>query len=179
MLFFINDFKNDTEYLYAYSIAFFIGIRMITHTNLLKTSFILSCCYMFILIIMYCLNERRRFFFTILITFHLYSASIFLNSNYTFVLMILLIFIPLFLTKTENNKLNCSLLSIFFPLFLTISIQIYGFKNVLKNLLKLNNIINQYLSFDIFIFAQNIVHGEYINELEIIAFIIRFFKNNI
>lgn len=179
MLFFINDFKNDTEYLYAYSIAFFVGIRLITHTLSLKTSFVLSCIYMFILIIMYCLNTRRRIFFTILIIFHLYSACIFLNSNFVFILIILLITVPLFLVKGENNKLNCSVISIFFPLFLSIVVQIYGFKNVLRNLISLNLFVKQNINFDLFGFAQNIVHGEYINELEIIGYIINFVSKNV
>ena len=173
MLFFINDFKNDTEYLYAFSLAFFVGIRMVTQTITLKTSFILSCIYMFILIIMYCLNQRRRIFFTILILFHLYSACIYLTSNFVFILIILLIFVPLFLTKNDN-KLNCSILSIFLPLFIIITIQIYGFKNIVKYLISVNVLIKNYFNFDIFSFAQNMVHGEYINEAEMIKNIMNF-----
>ena len=179
MLFFINDFKNDTEYLYAFSIAFFIGIRLITHTIKLKTSFVLSCIYMFILIAIYCLNNRRRVFFTILISFHLYSACIFLNSNFVFILIIILIFVPLFLVKGENNRLSCTVMGICFPLFITIVSQIYGFKNLLKNLLSLNGLIKENIKFDLFDFAQNIVHGEYVNELEIIGFIVNFISKNI
>lgn len=179
MLFFINDFKNDTEYLYAYSIAFFIGIRLITHTISLKTSFILSSIYMFILIVMYCLNSRRRIFFTILILFHLYSACVFLNSNFVLFLTIILIFVPIFLLRGESNRLNCSLMSIFFPLFITVVVQIYGFRNVLKHFLDFNSLIKEQVNFDLFGFAQNIVHGEYIDELEIIGFVLNFISKNI
>ncbi len=179
MLFFINDFKNDTEYLYAYSITFFIGIRLVTHTISLKTSFIISCMYMIILILIYCLNSRRRIFFTILILFHLYSSCVFLSSNFVLNLIIILIFVPIFLRKGENNKLKCSVMSIFFPLFITIVVQIYGFRSVLNKILVLNSFVTEQINFDIFGFAQNIVHGEYINEMEIIGYIVNFITNNI
>ena len=179
MIYFIFDFKNDTEFLYAYSIAFFIGIRLITHTISQKTSFVLSCIYMFILITIYCLNNRRRIFFTILILFHLYSSCVFLSSNFIFILIIILIFMPLFLIKGENNRINCSLMSISFPLFITIVVQIYGFRNVLRNLLVLNSLIKENINFDLFGFAQNIVHGEYINEMEIIGYVVNYIRKNI
>lgn len=175
MLFFINDFKNDTEYLYGFSLILLIGIRIMTNTVSLKTSYIISSIYMLVLIKIYCLNERRRLFFTILILFHLYSACLFLNSNLVFTLIIILIFVPLFQTK-KDNKLNCSILSIFFPLMTIIITQVLGFKSLLPHLLQFNANVKDFINFDIFSFAQNIVHGEYIQEFEIINFIINLVK---
>lgn len=131
---------------------------------------------MFLLIIGYCLNQKRRIFLTLLILFQLYSACIYLESNFIFIMIILLIFIPIFLNKSEDNKLNCTIPSIFFPLILTILIQIYGFKNIIIKLINLNKRFRDYVDFDIFTFIQNIVHGEYINELNIIAYIFNYLK---
>jgi hypothetical protein len=70
-------------------------------------------------------------------------------------------------------------MGIFFPLFITIVSQIYGFKNLFKNLLSLNGFIKENIKFDLFGFVQNIVHGDYVNELEIIRYIVNFIIKNI
>ena len=141
---------------------------MLTNTIHLKASLFVCCFYNFILLNMYCLNERRRLLYTLIILFHLYSACVYLESNFIFMLIIIVMFVPLFLHSNEN-KINCSMMSIFFPLFIILIFQIYGFKNLVGYFKEFNVKINNLVNFDLFGYAQNLVHGDFIQEFKIIS----------
>lgn len=68
------------------------------------------------------------------------------------------------------------MMSIFFPLFIILIFQIYGFKNLVGYFKEFNVKINNFVNFDLFGYAQNLVHGDFIQEFEIISEIFNYMK---
>lgn len=166
IFFVVNEFKNDYEYLIAFSISFFHALRLITITKGYTLVYFISSFYLFILILAYCTIDRRKFLVTLMLLSHLYSACLYLNSNYLFIIMILLISLP-FAIGSEEKKFNCTFCSIFIPISTILFFQLYGFKNIYAYMFDLKESINSAFMFDIFEFVQNIVHGTYINEFDL------------
>jgi hypothetical protein len=177
ILFIVNEFKNDYEYLIAFSISFFISIRIITISRGYTLIYLFSCIYLLILILSYILVDRRKILVTLMLLFHLYSACLYLNSNYIFVLIILLIALP-FSIGNDDRKYNCSFCGIFLPVCIILFFQLYGFKNIYNYMMDFKDNINSVLMFDVFGLAQNIIHGSYINEFDIMQNLNEFFAYN-
>ena len=176
IFFIINEFKNDYEYLLAFSISFFLALRLITISNGQSIIYCISCVYLFILILSYCSIDRRKFLVTFMLLTHLFSACLYLNSNYLFIIIILLISMP-FAIGSEDKKFNCSFCSIFVPISTILFFQLYGFKNIYSYMSDLKDTINLAFMFDIFGFVQNIIHGIYINEFQVMENFTNFFIN--
>lgn len=166
VFFLVNEFKNDYEYLIAYSISFFLALRLITISRGYTLIYFISCFYLFILILSYTIVDRRKFLVTIMLLSHLFSACLYLNSNYIFILMILLISLPLAI-GSEDKKFNCTFCSIFIPISIILFFQLYGFKNTYSYMYDFKDTLNSAFMFDIFGFVQNIIHGSYINEFDV------------
>lgn len=166
IFFVINEFKNDYEYLIAYSISFFQALRLITISKGYSLVNFISSFYLFILILSYCTVDRRKFLVTLMLLGHLFSACLYLNSNYLFILMILLISLP-WAIGSEDKKFNCTFCSIFIPISTILFFQLYGFKNIYSYMYDMKESINSAFMFDIFGSVQNIIHGSYINEFDV------------
>lgn len=174
MFFIINEFKNNKEFLYSFMICFMIGIRLLTITRTYTSLYFVTAVYLFILVIFYSLVERRNILVTILIFTHLYSACMFLHSNFLLILMILMVVLPLSIL-IDDNKYPCSVLRFFLPGVFVMFFQLYGFKNIFANMLFLNGHLQNVFKFDVIAFIQKIVHGNYVNEFEFIESIFNYF----
>lgn len=164
----VNEFKNDTEYLYAYAISFLLGIRLLTITVSCTPLYVASQCYIFSLIILYCIADRRHMMFTIFLVFHLISACMYLNSNFLMMIIIILTCLPLALTN-EDKKFSCNVIVLLVPIIGIFFIQLYGFKNVITYLYIFGEHLEATFKFDMFAFAQDLVHGNYLDEFQIIS----------
>lgn len=156
----VNEFKNDAEYYYAYSISFFIGIRLLTISVSFTPLYTATCAYFLFLITLYCIIDRRRILITLLLVFHLLSACMYLHSNFLFIMIILIICLPLSF-QNEDKKFNCTAISFIIPVLIVFFFQLYGFKNVLTNMVICNEYLKNSLAFDFFGFVQGIVHGDH------------------
>ena len=166
----MNEFKNDLEYFYAYLISFFLGIRLLTISRGCSSLYVASCINLLILVVTYSLLDKKRILITCLLFFHLYSACIYLGSNYLFILIISLFCLPLAIAFDEVNT-NISLIRFFFPGVVVLVFQLYGFKNAYSNMLILNEHLNNILKFDLLGFVHSIVHGSYVSEMNVLNMI--------
>jgi hypothetical protein len=130
--------------------------------------YLASCINLLFLVVIYSLLDKKRVLITLLLFFHLYSACVYLGSNYLFILIISLFCLPLAIAFDEINT-NCSLIRFFFPGIVVFIFQLYGFKNVYANMLTINEGINGMLRFDLLGFVHSIVHGNYISEINFIS----------
>lgn len=168
MYFVSSEFKNDFEYLYSFTLTFILGIRLLSITKGITGLYIGSSVYLFLLIILYCLVDRRKIFVTLMIVVHLLSACIHLQSNFLFVLMIIVLFLPLTISINEN-RMKFSFFSFFIPISFISFCQIYGFKNIFGILLTIDEHFKETFMFDFLGFIQYIVQGKWLNEFNIIS----------
>jgi hypothetical protein len=148
-----------------------IGVRLLTITKGFSALYFVGCLYLFILILFYCMVERRRVLITILLLIHLYSACVFLASNYMLIMIITIVCLPISIALDEN-KYSFSVLRFFLPGFFIMFVQLYGFKNIFAIMITFNaHLQNLLRGFDIFAFIQKIVQGNYVNEFSVIEFV--------
>ena len=174
--FIINEFRNDYEFLYAFFMSYLMGIRLITINRNYPPLYTVSCFYMFFLTIFYCAVQRRKIIVTLSLIFHLFSACMFLNSNFFFFLILAIIILPWsFKNSAEekrdiNNNGQASFLNFFIPALIMLCFQLYGFKNVLTNFHSFNESLILFLKgFDLFGLVQSILQGNMINEYSIVG----------
>jgi hypothetical protein len=169
VLFIVSEMKNDYEFLFGYLISFFLALRLLTmavqYNALLYT---ISCIYMFLLIMQYCLTDRRKFIVTALLMFHLFSACLYITSLFLFVMMVLIVCLPIMLRN--NKKMSCSTIAMFIPVVVIVSFQIYGLKTIFLMFYEFEDYLKE-SGIDMFGFVQRVVHGYKLYELYAIQYI--------
>jgi hypothetical protein len=174
IFFIVNEFKNRVEFLYSYMFAFLIGIRLITITIINNSLYFVGCIYLFILVLYYCMIDKRHFFVTLILLFHLYSACCLLGSNYLMILMISLVCLPISIA-CDDPKYGCSVFRFLIPGLVILFLQLYGFKNLFSNMLVFNSHLQVFFKgFDLFEFVQYFIQGNFVNEFKIIEWIFHF-----
>ena len=159
--FLITEMKSDMEYLYSFIISLILNLRLLILAT--KLSMIYCCiCNMniFGLILMYCLIDKRKTIITCLIALHLLAECLILNSNFLFIDLLVLIFVPIsfgfihgsspnsnrdiqnfvFDERVIENSNGCSYV-FFIPTLVLFVFQWYGFKNVRNWMLYVNDSI--------------------------------------
>ncbi len=144
-----------------------MAIRLLTITRFYGALYFISCIYVFSLILYYCMTERRRILVTILLLFHLYSACVYLSSNYLLIMIITIICLPISIAM-DSSKNIFSFIRFFFPGMLIMCVQLYGFKNIFMLMINFNENLRATLKFNVFGFVQRLVQGNYVNEFTVI-----------
>ena len=101
--FILNEIKNNGQYFFYYLISFFFAIRLIvlTNTNSLLLNY-LAHINVFILLVYYCCINKRNYFLSLILLFHLILAYSNLKSNFIiFDIISVLLFL---LVKNLKNK---------------------------------------------------------------------------
>ena len=145
-----------------------MGIRLFTITKTHSALYFVGGFFLFIMILFYCVTDRKSIFVTILILIHLLSASMYLLSNHLLILIDTLICLPIGI-RFDNKRYGFSMLKFFLPGTLMVCMQLYGFKNLFRLILMFNKYLTGFLRFDLIEFIQNIVQGNYINEFNLMA----------
>jgi hypothetical protein len=172
VLFVITEMKNDYEYLFGYLISFFQGIRLLTVTGQYNLLYTAGCLFMFLLVMQYCLTERRKFLVTSILMFHLFSACLYITSLFLFVMMVLVFCLPMILRN--DKKMHCSTLIMFLPIIVIAIFQIFGLKTIFMKFYEFEDYLKEGLGFDMFSFVQKIVHGYKSYEFTIISSVFDF-----
>ena len=124
------------------------------------------------MIAIYCCIDKRYSLVTCYMIFHLFSSSIYLNSNFLFVIMLVLIFIP-YSVNNENKKYkDCTYIGVFITLLVIIIFQSISFKLILPYLVEFTSIFKKVFLFDIFTEISNLVHSGFIKEHDFITMIL-------
>ena len=101
--FILNEIKNNGQYFFYYLISFFFAIRLIvlTNTNSVLLNY-LAHINVFILLVYYCCINKRNYFLSLILLFHLILAYSNLKSNFIiFDIISVLLFL---LVKNLKNK---------------------------------------------------------------------------
>ena len=150
--------------------AFLLGIRLLTITKLYNALYFAVGLYMFVMVIFYCMTDRKNLLVTLLLFVHLYSACVYLVSNHLLILMISLTCLPISM-KFDDNKYGCSVIRFFLPGLIIMFLQLYGFKNIFSNMLLVNSYLQNFFKFDMIGYIQRVVQGNFINEFGVIEYI--------
>ena len=165
--------ENEWEYRYSYCLTFFSSLRLCSTMSNLIMPYFTSCLLLSILVFMHITSFRRKFLFECVLLLGLFSTSIYLDSCYMYILFCFHCFFPLFLKKVDNKN-RFGLKSIIVQSLLTIMFYFIGFRNISSY--AITKLFNK-ISFDIIKILQDLIHFEFIDELEIFTFLIKKFKS--